>query len=541
MIRHSSRRLFLSVALLAFLYTPSFAARPAAGPGTFDVLPDNYNQIHYVSETTGSNENGDGSKTQPWKTIQHALTNSTSASKTNRLAIFVAAGIYNDATLNMKPHVDCYGGFDLTNWQRNIFKHKTILDGSHKYRILIGANHARLDGFIIRAGKIRGRGAALLCDGTSPTITNNRFVDNRTQKPKNWSPKYWHELANDGAAIFSVNGAKPIIRHNTFANNRTEIGRGAAIAMHGHCAGEISHCVFLDNATGTEDLDRSSDGGAISVFDWSSPKIANNILLENKAFNKNDGGGIFVALWSSPQIVNNIFVGNRSTDDGGALFVGGQEHRYGKPFDPLPNAQEFNVEILNNAFFGNENRGLNSGGIRLTMQARATVQNNILAHDARFQIQNCQAIIANNTILENTTLEEMPQHTAANLLDQNIFWARLHVRKKGTKIPNDAPRVGQQPHFLDDQKLLTIESSSYDAHQHFTILKIKDGQLAENQLSRRVVRFQHRWGVVKSNSDSQIAVWGDVTGYSKCSVLPTFQLHPSDPDFARGPKQLVNK
>ncbi|MDZ7765889.1 MAG: hypothetical protein U5K00_15985 [Melioribacteraceae bacterium] len=42
----------------------------------------------------------------------------------------------------------------------------------------------------------------------------------------------------------------------------------------------------------------------------------------------NDGGAVFIALWSSTAVKNNIFVDNECGDDAGALFVGGQEHRY---------------------------------------------------------------------------------------------------------------------------------------------------------------------------------------------------------------------
>ena len=512
--------------------TISIAAPILSGPDTVAIESSDYQHTYYVSIVTGSNQGGDGSQSNPWKNLEFALAKTLDASEINRYAIFVAAGVYKVQMLPMKSYVDLFGGFDYQHWQRDIFQNPTILDGSSKYRILTGANYARMDGFIVQAGRVRGCGAGLLCDGNSPMISNNIFIDNHTKKPKNWSPKYWHEQANDGGAIYCVNGAQPVLKHNIFANNLTEIGRGAAIAMHDHCAGEISHCVFLDNASGIEDLDRSSDGGAISIFNWSCPRIDGNVLLENKAYNTNDGGGIFVALWSSPVINNNLFAGNRSTDDGGALFIGGQEHRYDSPKDLVPDADHFCAIVSNNVFFGNDNRGRNSGGMRLTMQARATVENNLLAHDARLQLQASEVKIVNNTILENTVLDEMPEKMAKNLLDQNIFWARLLVRngqERKKKISPSTPRVGKEPCFIDDQQIFAIRSSVYRPKKHSTRIQIARGSQPVNQLANRIVRFEHRWGVVKSNANREVIVWGDVTGDSKMIVLPTFQLQPQSP------------
>ena len=159
---------------------------------------------------------------------------------------------------------------------------------------------------------------------------------NKTLGPGSWKPKVRHLITNDGGSVYFENGSSPIIANNLFADNRTENGRGAAIALHVNCNGRIINNVFLRNITGLDDPMRSSDGGAVSIFDRSDPVIENNVFLNNQALSENDAGGLFVALWSSPVIRKNIFVGNHCKDDAGALFVGGQEHRYDIPLDPLP-------------------------------------------------------------------------------------------------------------------------------------------------------------------------------------------------------------
>jgi hypothetical protein len=544
----------LFFAVTVALMLPEFAVSAAEnlrpmrsnplGANTTPVDYGEYAHIVYVSHATGSNESGDGSLAQPWQTIRYALDHIGPASASHRLALLVAAGSYADQSLSMRAYVDCYGGFRPTDWQRDVYAYTSILDGAQQRRVLVGADHSRLDGFLIRRGAVVGRGGAILCDGVSPTLTNNRFVRNKTRKPIDWQPAHLHELAHDGGAICCLNGAKPIIRGNLFVENQTEIGRGGAISLHGRCEGEISFNVFLDNKTGTEDRHRSSDGGAISIFDWSSPRIENNVFLENKALNVNDGGAVFTTLWSSPVISKNIFVGNRSTDDGGALFVGGQEHRYDQPKDIRPSSSEFQVEITANLFSGNENKDRNSGGARLVKEARATMQNNILARDARLFIQESDVEIVNNTILEDVYLKKM-EHYDSGRIANNLFLGGLKL-PPGTTVTHSMVREGYeglgnlsaQPRFLDDQATLQIIASKYNASEHVTTVHLKRGPWSQQELATRIVRATNRWGVIRSNRSETVDIWGDLSAAEQLHLLPTFQLHPQSPGIDQGNADL---
>ncbi len=513
----------------------------AVGPRTVVVNQLEYEELYYVSQTTGSNNKGDGSRAEPWQTIQFALGEIQDATAKHRVAVQIAAGTYEGATIVMKEYVDLFGGFSAEDWSRDIDHYATTLDGAQERRIAVAANHARLDGFLLQNGAVRGLGGAMLCDGVSPTLTNNRFAGNKTLKPAGWKPKHRHELAHDGGAICCRNGAKPTIRQNLFTENKTEIGRGAAISLHGRCAGEISSNVFLDNQAGTNDSKRSSDGGAISIFDWSAPRIEGNVLLENKALNRNDGGGIFVALWSSPVIARNLFVGNRSTDDGGALFVGGQEHRYDRPKDSRPDADKFHVKVLANIFLGNENAARNSGGMRVAMQARATLQNNILARDARLYVQESDIEIVNNTVLEDVYLREMSQYTVSTIAN-NVFWGKLRLPRE-TRISHSIARggypgrgnLGEAPRFLEDAKTLEILSSVYIPSQRATRIEVSSASaLDAEKLANRVIKVANRWGVVKSGGAKALSIWGDIADAQELSILPTFQLHPESPGVDQG-------
>ncbi|MCB9207354.1 MAG: hypothetical protein H6611_08645 [Ignavibacteriales bacterium] len=71
-------------------------------------------------------------------------------------------------------------------------------------------------------------------------------------------------------------------RNLLFINNKTENGRGAAIAFNGNCNPLIINNVFLNNIAGLDDTMRSSDGGAVSLFNWCKGTIK-EIFLGNKS------------------------------------------------------------------------------------------------------------------------------------------------------------------------------------------------------------------------------------------------------------------
>ena len=401
--------LFLSLVFSFFLCscqmdmneTDNLRPLPEQGPITTMIELTKYQNIYYVTDDQGSDATGDGSKEKPWATINFALQNIPQVADSKRMAIFISGGDYSKQTILMKEFVDLYGGFSPESWLRDIERFPTVLSGDGKRRVLIGADSSKLDGFIITSGIIRGKGAALFCDGGSMVISNNTFILNKTLGPLNWQPVYWHETAHDGGAIYATNKAALLIKNNLFVKNKTENGRGAAIAMDGHCRGEIINSVFLNNISGLDDPMRSSDGGAVSIFKWCNTNVENNIFLGNRAESSNDGGAMFVALWSSARIRKNIFVDNYSDDDAGAVFIGGQEHRYDSPLDPMPSPEEFYVSIIDNDFIGNHHGGYNSGAMRFTMEARGEFRNNVVAHSNGIYFQRSEVDVINNTILEN--------------------------------------------------------------------------------------------------------------------------------------------
>ena len=558
-LRHAFLTLCLALSLtLLATATPTLAA---AGPQTTPVDFDPYTQILHVSTTTGSDTTGTGTASAPYASITHALASvSATSATTSRTALLIAAGTYNVHNLTLKPAVDLYGGFSPTTWTRDIQAHPTILDARSEGRVLItststttaststsAANTAttsthnpRIDGLHIQNGRIRAPGGGILIDGTSPVLTNNVFTQNATLTPAPWAPKYLHETAHDGGAIYCRNGGAPEIRNNLILANTTETGRGAGIAFDHNCDGLITGNVLIRNIAGTADPMRSSDGGGISIFNWSSPEISGNVVLGNKALHNNDGGGIFVAYWSSAKVRNNVIVANHGGDDGGGLFVGGQEHRYDRPFDPIPSVEDFFVEVTGNRFFGNTNPSRNSGATRITMESRGRVTGNVAALNNGFYLQRSELEVTNNTILEDTLLIETKEGLQPTRFSNNIVSGSLEHDGTATVTASlfrdGAAGEGNTaglPEFLEDGKELQVLGTSYSPANHQTQVDVS-ALLPPDDLTGRVVVSGDDWGVVHTASGRHLTLWGDLRSATELRLLPTYRQTTSSPGFGKG-------
>lgn len=502
----------------------------APGWRTEAIQKSDYNYLIYVNIDKDST--GNGGQNSPFQSLALAISEAKSKKPSGRIAIFVAQGIYEEETIIMLPEVDLYGGFNAGNWERNIEKYKTILSPDGEKRVIEGADNSRLDGFIIRGGKVIGKGAGIGCLGVSPLISNNIFMYNRSLGPKKWDPKYWHETANDGGAIYCENGSEAIIRNCIFLNNSTENGRGAGIAADNKCKLIITENVFISNVAGLDDPMRSSDGGAISIFDWCQVEITSNIFLNNKALNHNDGGGIFIALWSSANVAGNIFVDNLAGDDAGGLFVGGQEHRYGGiSLDPIPDTKDFSVHISNNLFLANNNSSMNSGLMRFTMESKGTYTNNISALNNGIYFQRSEVAVKENIILDNFLFTETKEGLLPGEITNNLIWGDfaldVNPSVSGNKIKGELDATGNQnkaPEFVNDGLSFSAASVNVDKKMIKTEVLIIGESLETNSLVNRVIRSGDNWGVISSNTSKEITIWGNFINCSTFDILPTYTL-----------------
>jgi hypothetical protein len=511
---------------------------PDVGPGTVQVEEGAYAEILHVSVETGSDEDGDGSSERPWKTLQRALLQ-IDAQPEERTAIRVATGVYREPTLTMRERVDLYGGFEPSRWERDIVAHATILDGEGERRIAVGADDALLDGFVLRAGSVRGKGGALLLAGVSPRISNNVFLENETLAPDPWEPPIWHETANDGGAIACLAACSARIEKNLFARNRTEIGRGAGFACDNEAtrdsiaAPRVIGNVFLGNvASAGADTMRSGDGGAISFYGYCDGEIEDNAIAGNEAASWNDGGGIFVALWSSPVIAGNVIVGNVSGDDAGGIFVGGQKHHYGTPIDPVPPAREFFVRVERNVLMGNRNGSPSSGAFRATMMSRGLFLNNVTAENpGGVHTQRSELTLAHNTFAGDVLYED-DERTAPGptVYRNNII---LGERKWDAPVIEEGT-CSEIPTFLEDELTVMAEEATYDPATHVTTIRAAGVDHEAEALARRVVHAGDRWGIVRSNGPGEIQVWGDFGDVTTLEVARSYHLAPGSPCIDHG-------
>lgn len=525
--------------LLLLLFFNQFTIAQVIGPKTTEVNITQYSKVVYVSES-GSDESGSGIKSNPYKSIQKAISVLGKQSAGNRCAILVASGKYGGETIRLREYIDLYGGFNQSTWERDIFANASILSADKGKQLFIGADHCIIDGFNIRNNEFRGKGAAFFCNATSPVITNNVFFRNKTLIPENWKPKYRHLVANDGAGVYAENGASPVIKNNLFYENSTECGRGAGIALHKNCSGVISGNVFMNNVVGLNDPERSSEG-AVSVFDWSNPTIENNLFLNNSALAANDAGGLFVALWSAPKILNNIFVNNSATDDAGALFIGGQEHRYDSPLDPIPPKEKFYVEVNGNLFVANSNSSKNSGAFRITMETRGSFLNNICVYNTGTYFQRSEMEIYNNTLLENFILIETKEGLEKSFVANNIIWGDLNIdapaefsNNNTRKIIGGKDNFSKDPLFIKDSFRMEPILTAFNNMNQTTYLLTSNSKYKENELVGRVVKAGNKWSVVKANSNNSIELWGDLSGELEVFVLSSFQVDKDSPCIDSG-------
>ncbi len=492
----------------AFAATPLCAAAP--GPATVPVTPSPGDL--FVARRAGGAE-GDGSRAQPFSTIRAALEAARPGQR-----ILVAAGGYSEYDLPLRPGVSLYGGFEAGSWRRDIARFGSVIDAGGKGRIFVCADGARVDGFVLRGGAARGHGGAVDCDGQSPEFSNNVWTGNKTLAPAGWKPKNLHEDAYDGGAVACRNGCRAVIRSNLFARNATEIGRGGAVAAI-RAAPRIAGNVFFDNDAGLIDPMRSSDGGAASLYDRSHAEFTGNIVLHNRALNRNDGGGLFVALWSAPLIARNLFAGNYGDDDGGALFVGGQKHHYDTPLDPLPPAADFTVRIAENVFAGNRNASRNSGAFRITMESRVVFSGNLTTENEGVYFQRSEVQAESNLFMDDVRVTETKAGLAGYVFRRNRFTRGFTSDVPVVQEDNAHGREASQG--AKGEETVFFDSARYDPDAFLTTVALL--QPYRPEWTMRAAQAGDRWCVVQGGGGREARVWGDVSRWRSMRLLPAFE------------------
>lgn len=430
------------------------------------------------------------------RTVASALAAITDASPQKRYAVLVAAGTYNEVRLTMKPNVDLYGGFAAGDWtNRDVYQNATVLDGQHKGPVVIGADDARLDGFIITGGENTAHGGGILCDGVSPTIENNVIVGNRTLKPE-IKEGLGKQIAHEGAGIALLSGSRAYVANNLICDNTTEVGNGAGITARGHVQAKILRNAFCNNTAGSKDDtmfhgkvgSRSSPGGAIAVSDESSPQISFNVIVLCAAPINNDAGGIWVEGNSMPPINYNWIVGNTSGDDGGGIYVMGNLYydEQGKRYDLSPDGP---VAVEDNLIAGNHTIRGGPGGVRVSRWGRVDLRRN--------------RIVGNDK-------------GGANGAEGGVICVMEH----NVIADNGAKREPPKPSFRLTGE---ITDRRFDPTRYVTEISLGEG-FGKEDLSGSVVRIGGKWSVVKASAPNKLTVWGKLTdGAPRVEILEDYR------------------
>ena len=518
------------------------------GPKTVTVELERYRKVLHVASTRAQDRRADGTRSAPFSAVGQALAAAEPGARGGRVAILVAAGTYPEGPLVMKPGVDLFGGYSAETWQRDIFANAAILDGEGRERVLIGADDARIDGFVVQNGRVRSHGAGMALRRASPVVSNNIFRDNHTLEPEDFDhhTTRLRMRGHDGGAIALVDYANPEIKHNLFIGNTTQIGNGAAISMQTDCIPEIGYNVFWGNRSGVGDIKRSrtSNGGAISMLYSSRPAVMHNLFVENEALGRSDGGAVFCEYYSNPEIRNNVFLNNYAQDDSGAI----EAQKYSLP------------KIYGNLMYGNHVDG--SGGAVSEDEAAYDLVNNIIAHNtgkdpAAFGTHHGYMRVLNNTVVYNHAgaedgaavhhINAKSPFLKAPVIRNNIFWGNTPAQIKAESpvdftyniIEGGYPgyqNADRDPGFRDDGLTFGIAACERDAARFVSQFELPGAALDVDELAGRIARIGDTWTLVIGNGEASAWVWGLAACEkgAELVIYPTYRLHETSYALNRG-------
>lgn len=258
--------------------------------------------IVYVNRAATGTQDG-----ASWATAFRTLQAGIDAAALSGAEVWAARGTYaearaNNGSLRLADNVAVYGGFtgnETLRGQRAPELNRTIVDGARANagapaaHVVLGADGARLDGFIVRGGD-GDTGGGMLNDGVSPVIVRCTFVNNTA--------------STRGGAVYNTNGAAPAFENCIFRLNTAGTDGGA---------------IATDNATLTlfnadlRDNTAGGDGGALYNGDAASAAITYGLFRDNSA--ADEGGAIYNAAGSAARITFAQIRGNACDNRGGGV------------------------------------------------------------------------------------------------------------------------------------------------------------------------------------------------------------------------------
>lgn len=252
----------------------------------FLLFPAQVFSQHYYVAVTGDDLSGNGSQTNPWKTITKALS-IVNGSQGNIQNIHVLPGKYSPSAtgevfpLNLKNYISV----------SSITAKSAILDAESTSRVftIINVTNSAIEGFSIKNGK-------------APTILPN---------------------TNYGGGLLLENSSYIDIRNNELVNNQAFNNMGGSSSGGAIRAYNCHHIQITGNSfrqnSATAD---GSSGGAMSLI-CNNSIISNNIIDNNATAGNmmSSGGGLSIS--GINMVFGNTFTNNTSVYLGGAIASNG--------------------------------------------------------------------------------------------------------------------------------------------------------------------------------------------------------------------------
>jgi len=283
--------------------------------------------------------NSANSGTQDGKSWQMAFTMLQPAIELayrSQAEVWVAGGTYmptdtidRTISIQLRDNIGLYGGFsgnETSRDQRTPQKNVTTLSGNigrtdvktdNSYHVLVGAEGASMDGFVIRSG--HADGAAFHARGGGMI----NYARHQQKAPTGWATGYTVKIANclfvdntaiEGGATYNYDRSKPTFRNVIFKNNSAESG-GAIVDRVGVIS-KLIDCTFTGNYAKWR-------GGAV-YFDYGSrPQIENCQFIANRT--DGHGGETYISSRASQlentvvTVRDSVFDGNQARLRGGAI------------------------------------------------------------------------------------------------------------------------------------------------------------------------------------------------------------------------------
>jgi hypothetical protein len=329
----------------------------------------------------------------------------------------------------------------------------TTIDGSQSDRVVTFENGeertAKLVGFTIQNG-YAPNGGAILCDHSSPTISNN-IIRNSTAHLYYGGGIYC--LTSDaeirhntitsnssdwGGAIYTGEESSPNIAENTITNNSASRSGGGIFFGTGTPAvsyNTISHntaevygggiqcwySIATINDNTITDNSCVSYGGGISC-DHSQPNITNNTISGNSS---GAGGGIYCE-YASATIVHNSILDNTAGQGGGIMC------EYGS-----------HAIISDNSICGNLAPGRSGGGILCSNSSNPSICGNTVdANSANTGGGICSTLESSPTIENNTVTNNSASGTSGQGGGIAVWGSYNYTTISGNLIDHNSASYG---------------------------------------------------------------------------------------------------